>query len=198
MIPDIIIPTCKSADDCAFLYGLLYYSNRDNNIVFTHLSASAAVNRNAGLNAATTDIVIMVDDDIRGFYPGWDQDLIKPLLLFSDIIYVSARLLNSDGTVQNAMGARKEVHCPLIDVPTAPSACVAFRKSDIRFDKNYVGSGWEDTDFVRQLKQRTSHGRIVINNTVKLIHDNEMKNQLGDNYIKNRDYYNKKWNCNEQ
>lgn len=142
-------------------------------------------------------IVVMMDDDISGFYPGWAEKLIKPLINHPDIIYVSARLLNPDGTLQNAMGASQDDKTPILDVPTAPSACVAFRITGVRFDEKFVGSGWEDTDFVKQLKKLFPHGRIVINNEVRMTHANEMKNQLGENFQKNRAYFNRKWGTNE-
>jgi glycosyltransferase involved in cell wall biosynthesis len=196
--PDIIIPTCKTENDLYEMMGDLMFESRTNKKIFTCLQESAAKNRNYGLNQSSSEYVVMCDDDITGFYRGWAEELIMPLRITDEIIYVSARLLNQDYTIQTVMGGSKDTKSPIVDVPTAPSACVAFRKSDLRFDENYIGSGWEDTDFVRQLKVHHPHGRIVINNQVQLIHKNEMKNQLGENYQKNRDYYNKKWNCNEQ
>lgn len=197
--PDIIIPTCRDvqSDEINELTWSLFYLNRDSKIIVTGIPDSAAVNRNAGLNESTSEYVVMCDDDISGFYSGWAEELIMPLLVSPDIIYVSARLCNPNGTLQVVMGGRYDTETPIIDVSSAPSACVAFRKTDLRFDENFIGSGWEDTDFVRQLKQRFPHGRIVINNLVRMRHKNEMKNQLGENYQKNRDYYNKKWNCHE-
>jgi glycosyltransferase involved in cell wall biosynthesis len=197
LYPDIIIPTCKSEFEIQPLLGELLSVCRHNEIITTCIKASAAVNRNAGLREARSPIVVMMDDDISGFYPGWSEALIKPLIDHKDIIYVSARLLNPDKTVQVAMGAGTDTRTPILDVSIAPSACVAFWINGVRFDENFIGSGWEDTDFVRWLKKLNPHGRIVVNNNVKLIHKNEMKNQLGENYEKNRQYYNAKWGCNE-
>jgi len=197
IIPDIIIPTCKTEQEVLPMISDLMFCSRPNTVIYTCEPVSAAKNRNIGLSRSTSEIVIMCDDDISGFYTGWAKDMIMPLLISPDIIYVSARLLNLDGSLQNVMGGREDITNPVIDVPTAPSACVAFRKTPVGFDEAYIGSGWEDTDFVRQLKMIQPHGRIVINNLVKLVHKNEMKNQLGENFQKNRAYYNKKWSCSE-
>jgi glycosyltransferase involved in cell wall biosynthesis len=197
LYPDIIIPTCKPESVIQKLIGEISFICRRNEVIATCSSASAAVNRNLGLKEAMSPIIVMMDDDISGFYPGWAEKLIQPLIDHTDIVYVSARLLDSDGKLQNAMGASKDVVNDILDVSTAPSACVAFRQTGVRFDEHYVGSGWEDTDFVKQLKQIYPHGRIVINNCVRMTHANEMKNQLGENFRLNRAYYNKKWGTNE-
>lgn len=196
--PDIIVPTCL--DDKSVptdLTDMLYEYNNQNRIIMTCMPGSAATNRNLGLNFSRSEIVIMMDDDIRGLFLGWDMLLIEPLLRDNAIVYVSARLLDSNGNIAPAMGAPDDTRSSWVECATAPSACVAFRNTDLRFDENYVGSGWEDTDFVRQLKMEYPKGKIVVNNMVKLVHLNEMKNQRGENYEKNRKFYNSKWGANE-
>lgn len=203
----IIIPTCKQDHEISFLIGSLDWfaykqhstiPDIDHVVIPTCLPASAAVNRNHGLNLATGDIIVMCDDDIKITQDSWLYPLIEPLLKDPLISYVSARLLNNDGSFQNAMGsAGVSTSDPWPVVEMAPSACVAFRKDDLRFDENYVGSGFEDTDFCRQLKIKYPKSKFIINNNCKMIHLNEMKNQLGENYHLNRAYYNLKWGANE-
>ena len=52
------------------------------NYIPTGFNASASVNRNYGLMKAFETIneyIIMIDDDIGGFYTGWQHDLVEPL-----------------------------------------------------------------------------------------------------------------------
>jgi glycosyltransferase involved in cell wall biosynthesis len=206
MKPDILIPTCKDDYELAGQIGEIIMAEPEidgDRIIYSCYDKSAAFNRNYCLNLARSGIVVMIDDDISGFLPGWSEKLIEPLLKCRDIIYVSARLMNNEGlaqhlvgyfgTPQRVMGFSDNLISPIVPVNTAPSAAVAFRNDGTRFDEAYVGSGWEDTDFVRQLKVKYPGGKVVINNEVKLIHANEMKNQLGENYKINKEYFIKKW-----
>jgi glycosyltransferase involved in cell wall biosynthesis len=144
-------------------------------VVVSDQEGSAAFNRNYCLEKAKGDIIIMVDDDITGFFPGWDEVLIKPLEDPS-VSIVSARLntpMMYDGTEFNIV----------------PSACIAFRKTGIRFDENFVG-GFEDTDFCKQMEQAHPSKHTVINEECKLIHLNEKKRQ---HMTEARKVFVKKW-----
>ena len=157
--------------------------------------ASASVNRNDCLNSVSSDIVIMLDDDMTGFFTNWDKILIEPLLVDSDIYLVSARLMDKNGS-PGAMMHNNNNYAPGWYPPKAkfvPTSCIAFRRSEIRFDEMYVGSGWEDTDWCRQLDLKFPLGKVVINNNCRLTHLNEMKNQHGENWEKNKTYYTSKW-----
>jgi len=157
---------------------------------------SAAANRNHCLQRACGQILIMLDDDITGFFPGWEQKLIEPLLADKSICMVSARLANRDGTCgvmcsnDNRLKPRWLEIEPRRDC-VLPSAAIAFRNLGLRFDENYVGSGYEDSDFCFQYVAMNA-GRFAINNECRLIHLNEMKNQP-DNNVRNRKYFRKKW-----
>ncbi len=154
---------------------------------------SAAYNRNWCLERASGEIIIMLDDDITGFFPRWDEVLIKPLIKDSSVSIVSARLLNRDGTPALVMYDNQKYEpgyypsqCKIV-----PAACIAFRKTSMRFDENYSGSGFEDTDFCKQMENAFPKKRTVINNDCKLIHLNEKKNQ---SFMKNnRRYFVSKW-----
>jgi hypothetical protein len=121
--PDIIIPTCKTEIQIAAMMVDLQGYCLENKVIATFLPASAAVNRNAGLKKATSKIVIMVDDDISGFWDGWWQELIRPLEM-PNCVYVSARLMRPDGR-PGAMMFEGDRNPPLTIVPRAPTACVA-------------------------------------------------------------------------
>lgn len=140
----------------------------DSELIISSQEGSAAYNRNWCLDRAKGDIIIMIDDDITGFYPGWDKDLIKPLE-DNSVSIVSARLINPNGT-----------NAPLMYEGTpyniVPSAAIAFRKTGIRFDEQFIG-GFEDTDFCKQLEQAFPQKHKVINKNCRLIHLGEKKRQ---------------------
>jgi len=179
------------------------------NIITTHLEASSPTNRNHGLIMATSDIVIMCDDDLTGFTEGWADRLVEPLKDES-IIMVSARLMKTKKTP----GVMMDIPCIMdrrlyevekfydvvdsksgkaIPVRAVPSACIAFRRDGTMFDQMYIGAGFEDTDICFQLCCKYPHGRMVINNECKIIHKNEMKNQMNGQLQANQLYFRFKW-----
>lgn len=193
--PDIIIPTCRTREQMSPMICDIQGFSQGCRVFATCTKASAAVNRNIGRNWCESDIIIMLDDDISGFYDGWWQELIRPLLEDESVVYVSANLLYRDGT-DSPMMFRGDPHVRLNEVPRAPTAAVAFRNDNIRFDEKYIGSGYEDDDFCVQLRERYPEGRVVVNNNVRLVHDNEQKNQ-GAGYIeKNKAYFEQKFKGN--
>lgn len=197
----VIVPTCKKYDEIASLVYLMETSRgtigpRD--VYCTCQQVSAAKNRNLGLDICNIgDIVIMVDDDIINIPDNWDLIMVDPFYRRNDIVLSSARLLNVDGSVQPVMGGAGTHLYGYVEVPLAPTAMCAFIYTGIRFDENYVGSGWEDTDFCRQLKKEHNNKKFIINNDIRVTHSNEMKNQQGEVYVRNRRYYNAKWGANE-
>lgn len=204
---DIIIPTYKPIKKLKNFLSKLAESISDNyNIITTCFPVSAATNRNYGLNEATSDIVIMIDDDIKGFFPGWADKLLEPLE-DKNVVMSSARLMHSKtktglmmSIIPDLSGKYQtetiEYGSPLkniIPIRLLPSACVAFRRNDFRFDEAYLGAGYEDTDACMQLNEKYPNGVYVINNEVKIIHRNEMKQQLNGQLEHNKRYFHWKW-----
>lgn len=197
---DILIPTCKNDFEISEMIGEILQVDRDSNIYYSCLEEKgAAINRNNCLNNTSGEYVVMVDDDITGFFPGWADIMVTPLKGDTDILYVSARLMNEWGSPQMVMGFSKNVMSPSVEVNIAPSACIAFRRDDTRFCEEYLGSGWEDTDFHFQLKEKYGWDKkVVVNNAVKLVHRHEMKNQCGlgpgfNPFNQNRDVFDRRW-----
>ena len=172
---DILIPTCKDEIELVPMITDLEGFAQGNRIITTHLKESASVNRNKALNDSDADLIIMMDDDVSGFYDGWVDDLVAPLA-DPDIMIVSARLVNTDG-MPAAMMFVGDTTTDLAYVPRVPTAAIAFRKTDIRFDEGFIGSGYEDDWFMLCMQSNNPTGRIVINNGCRLVHANEMKNQ---------------------
>lgn len=200
--PDIIIPTCGTPAAVAPLMSDMQGFSQGCRTLATCQKVSAARNRNIGLDWAKAPIIIMADDDIGGFFGGWWKTLIKPLEENPDIILVSARLLKPDRS-NGMMMFTGDSNVPLSQVPRVPTACIAFRNDGTRFDdgtlpdsldkEGYIGSGFEDDDFMAQLSEKYPQGKVVINNDCKLIHFNDMKNQGGEFWTRNKSYFYRKW-----
>lgn len=195
MIPDILIPTCKPAEavyhqvcDCST------WSPGLSVIATTQPGLSAARNRNLAISMAHSELVVMIDDDIAGFHFEWWKKMIEPLILDRDVVLVSARLMKPDGSDGYMTGECYDKWSDVVDVPAreVPSACIAFRLDGTTFDEGYLGSGFEDNDFCRQLTAKYPNSRIVIANNCRMIHLNEMKNQSSFD-VHNRALFNKKW-----
>ncbi len=211
MIVDIIIPSCKNRQECIKQIDDINNTRKtEGQIIFTGLKESAAKNRNYGLKNTQSQIVIMLDDDMMGFYNGWDLDLINPLIEEpDDYSLIAARLINKEGGMAGQLGDCDGEDIDDSDVVTAKhtnetnlnitgSTCIAFHPdSDIWFDEQYEGATFEDADFSMQMNKKYPSKKIVINNKCKLIHLMEAKGRIvnGINISdKNRLYFQKKWN----
>lgn len=179
-----IIPTCKNPDEIALLvFQMESRWSRELEIIHTCIEgASAAVNRNAGLKQCDVgDIVIMLDDDIDELPLCWDRFMWEPFEKnpgrFS---MVSARLLNKDKTIQPVMGGYATRLNGWVEVTKMPSAMIAFEHTGIFFNEKFKGSGWEDTSFCRRLHNAYPEKKFIINNDIRVVHKNEMKNQGGE------------------
>lgn len=188
---DIIIPSIKDINDIYPLLSEIAKTSPSCRVIPECNKASASINRNRGLNNAMSDIVIMVDDDISGFYSGWINDLIEPLS-DNSIMFVSARLVTNDGKLATMVCPSSDIDSNVVDVAHVPSAACAFRKTELRFCEEYLGSGFEDTHFILAMKKISIPQRVVINNKCKLIHANEQKNQ-GVNFGHNSKVFSKYW-----
>ncbi len=187
-----VIPTTKTFEYCKEqINAIRNIAISEHEIIHTGINQSAAKNRNAGLNRAVGDIIIMLDDDITGFYKGWDRELISELSGVAKII--SARLKNTDGSWQDTIGDVKDYETHIVETKDniIPSACIAFRKTDMRFNEDYKGAGFEDTSYC--LRMTKDGGKVVINNRCVLIHKNEKKNQ-DDYFAYNREVFRKEFN----
>ena len=192
MLVSILIPTCKTKENVAQQIGDIKRTvPPDCEVIASCLQGSASVNRNYCLNHANGDIIVMMDDDITRFYNGWLIDLIRNFGFDMTLGIVSARLLRSDGNYAFMMGDPKVYTIPMVECTGKKvcTACIAFRKTPIRFDENFQGSGFEDDDFSIQFRSMYPDKRILINNQCKLVHLNEMKNQGGIYWKHNKAYF---------
>jgi glycosyltransferase involved in cell wall biosynthesis len=194
----IAIPTFKTYDYVAKqIEDIRRTMTVAGDVFATCKNLSASENRNEAIRKCKQgDILIMVDDDISGFYKGWDKDLTDILVSDERIIMTSARLLTRDGSPGPQIGAEDRNGLEYYEAHggAVPSAAIAFKVDDLIFDFNYKGAGWEDTDFCRQKKLKYPNGQIVITNKCRLIHKLEFKHMGAD--TENAKYFAHKWQKN--
>ena len=73
---------------------------------------------------------------------------------------VAARLLRKDGSLAFTMAENYDLSKDYVVVKKVPTACVAFRNDGTSFDQSFVGSGFEDDDFEKQLLFKYSPGIV--------------------------------------
>jgi glycosyltransferase involved in cell wall biosynthesis len=185
---DIIIPTYRKLDILQNLITEIEYNTPENHrLICTCQPLSAAKNRNYGLSFANSEIIVMCDDDIIRFYSGWLTNLIYPMLKDKNIIMCSARLLDKNKNRCNNMGMvggndnYQEIQSAInhnnIQYKRVTTACITFRKNDVRFDEKFQGSGYEDTDWMNSICESFNGMKFIVNNQCELIHKNERKGQ---------------------
>jgi hypothetical protein len=190
---EIIIPTIKKASDLVDLLAEIH--NKcvlEHKIIVSSNERCVAYNSNRGLDQVNGEFVLKIDDDVFDFTYGFDKILIDTLIHNSDIQIVSARILNVDGTPQNTCSQNLELTPSLVYPSTllVPFCLVAFRNDGTRFDENYQGSSFDDTDFNFQLREKYPNFKVVINNDATAKHKLESK---VCRFGVNEEYFNKKW-----
>jgi hypothetical protein len=218
---DILIPTLKPRRELADQIDAIERTTHSpHRIIASCQPLSAARNRNLCLEWGRSDPLIMLDDDISGFTEGWEERLVAPIFADAKICVASARLMHPDGRVGDMCNVRRTAGQGWFEVPVQrdcvmPSAAIAFRNWGLRFDEQFVGSGYEDGDFCFQYRAIDKQAKFVVTDDCRLVHANEAKNQyirecwsgpggctlysepkgqcLGCNFRRNRDYFWKKW-----
>ena len=192
---DVIIPTMLELYDPRIQSLITEVRNTSEvNLIVTCTKASASANRNIGLDASKSDIVIMIDDDITGLPVGWAEALEHVIRTQDNCVMVSPQLFQPDGAFGFMMGVRKSRHSGLSTAAgILPTACIAIWANGIRFDENFIGSGFEDNDYCAQLRLMKPDGRFLVAHDVHVIHRNEAKNQHGIYWDHNKAYFHNKW-----
>jgi glycosyltransferase involved in cell wall biosynthesis len=207
----IAIPTLK---DPKKIQGQIYEINKyppscDYEVIASCINQSAAKNRNWCIDSATGDIIIMCDDDITGYFPGWADLLIDSLFFNSNFSIASARPLKPNGGLAPILGDNSQapesveyqkcIHTTETGLNICGSATIAFwRKGCPMFDENYVGATYEDSDFCMSMKQKYPEKDIIFVNKCNIIHNEERKGRgpkAGDRtwWRHNHDYFANKW-----
>lgn len=193
----ILIPTCKQPSEIQPLIDDIEKSTPGCDVWASCHRESAAVNRNTCLWLVEVgEVAIMLDDDIEGFYPGWVDDLVKPM---SDpaVVMVSARLLEPDGRFGQTCSrcyadSPEEIEIKSNGQCVIPTAAIAFRHRGHVFDENFLGSGFEDNDWCQQYLTADPNCKFIQSNRCRLIHKNEQKSQ-SKYWDRNMMYFHNKW-----
>lgn len=189
-----LIPTLRSEEEITSLIKEIEEASCIKNIeiIASCTKNSASINRNLCLDKARGKYIIMMDDDITGLFRGWGEKLVRQLNL--EVMAISPRLLRPDRSYALMMGD-PFIYDGLVSTVDNKvcTACFCFENTDLRFDENFIGSGFEDDDFMIQLNQRFPNRKIVIDNGIHIVHINEMKNQKGIYWERNKSYFLNKW-----
>jgi hypothetical protein len=170
-------------------------------VIASCIKQSAAKNRNWVIDNAKYDKIIMIDDDITGFYDGWYKPLVGNLDKYS---IVSARPIDKNGKIAPTLGdcSNKEVcglyqvciHTEKTGLNVCCSSCIAFKTSSgVRFDENYKAAVWEDFDFCLEMKKQHPDKDIVFANKCNVVHLNAMQGRTSDDIRFNHKYCKEKW-----
>ena len=193
---DIIIPTLRSREAVQPLVEEIEQTAAcPVRIHATCASASAARNRNIGLEQAVSKTIIMVDDDITGLPPGWAVQMVAVMSDHPNCEMASPRLMTPDGRfgVMTGLPSATRTDCEVLRARELCTACVAIRNSGLRFDEEYIGSGFEDNDFCRQLIVHNPLAEFICIHDLRVVHLNEKKNQGGEFWTANQRYFRHKW-----
>lgn len=195
----VLIPTMLTPTQLKPQFDEIRAVTPDVQIIASCLDASASVNRNRCLEWLDLgETAVMLDDDIRGFYPGWIDDLLKGLEI-QNAVAVSARLLNPNGTIGPTCA-----YCPDHTTPEVvlrwvrshcimPTAAIAFVHRGHRFPESMIGSGWEDNFWMAEYAEADPDAVFIQSNRCRLIHHNEAKNQKGAYWDHNKAEFFKRW-----
>jgi glycosyltransferase involved in cell wall biosynthesis len=192
---DIIIPTCKQREEVEPLIDEVTRTAAiPVNVIATCQPLCAAANRNRGLEQATSDPRIMIDDDLADFPPGWAARMVDVMEEYADCVMLTVELMTPGGRRGPMAGdpPRADSGVDLVPRRMLLTACIAIRRDDLRFDENYIGSGFEDDDYCAQQRAQYPEGEWRICHDVKVVHKNEMKGQAAAFEI-NKRYFERKW-----
>ncbi len=199
---DVIIPTCKSLDELVTSYGAPLVDEVDRtagcpvNVIATCKPVSASANRNLGLDQAESEVRLMIDDDIESMQHGWVEKMVEVMRDYPECVMLTVELFDLKGGRGLMAGGPPRGDRGVSVVPSRKllTACIAIRKwpDHIRFDEEFIGSGFEDDDISAQLRQEYPDGTWMICHDVRVVHANEMKGQAAPFEI-NKRHFQEKW-----
>ena len=137
-------------------------------VVVAPAAHGVAANRTQCLGLAREDLIAFVDDDVLRPV-GWASRLAAVLARERDVGAVSASIAFPDGRPQMR---RHPLPAGTVWDTTPPGTCFVYsraRAGDLRFDEGYLGSQWEDTDWMWALAKRGL--RTVVTGDVRVAHE---------------------------
>jgi glycosyltransferase involved in cell wall biosynthesis len=151
---------------------------------------SVAANRNACLRAARNDVICFVDDDVL-LPGGWLSAFVATLQSWPAVGAVGPRITGVAGQAQNTMSNIAEDQRVSAVIPGTVLCYSRERVGGLKFDEDYEGSQWEDTDWCMQVRSM-GLDTICLGN-VHVLHDNGMVNGRGEVWERNKARFRVKW-----
>lgn len=135
--------------------------------------------------------VIHMDDDVT-LPPHFMSQLLSVLVSQDNVGAVSAVMVGSRCQPQNDVNPMDIPYGKTKEIEFLPGTCFAYdrKKTPIVWDPNYLGSQWEDTDAMMQIKAQGF--RTMATGNVTIVHKNNLK-AAASNWNENRDYFKQKW-----
>ena len=190
----IIVPTFRERNSLQELIDEISAAEPGIQLIVTCQQGPPAFNRNYGLDAATTPVVVMVDDDIRRFPPFFARDLVRTLCSNPRYMVATAKLLNGAGRAYMGgtfPGTRCMSGVEASLAGWAPSSCMAIYRTAARFDESLPCN--EDVDYCFQIAAAKPDAQFVVNNGIQVLHLNEEKWRAGDNHERGNAIFRTKW-----
>lgn len=159
-------------------------------LVIARARQSVAKNRNLGLSKARCDVVFFMDDDVL-MPPGWTSLMLAQLAARKNLGALSSHLMFSDGSPQTRRPDLAPGEFWEITIPGTFFCFSSKRITGAFFDEGYLGSQWEDTDFMWQIQKQ---GLITgVTGDVCVVHDH---NAAENKWLKqNGEYFFGKWHA---
>lgn len=137
----------------------------------------------------------MLDDDVVKLPPGWGRRMAHIMETHPNCYMCSPRLLRPHGGFGHMTGEPTNgfIGCEVLRRRELCTAMIAIRNTGIMFDENYIGSGFEDNDYCRQLVRQFPNAEFICIHDLQVTHLNEQKNQSGRYWQTNKAYFMQKW-----
>jgi len=152
-----------------------------------------AANRIKGEARLADDIrfVIHMDDDVV-LPPHFMSQMLSVLVTQDKVGAVSAVMTGTRGEAQNDISPTTIPVGVVKEIEFLPGTCFVYdrEKTPIAWDVEYLGSQWEDTDAMMQVKAQGY--RTMATGNVQIMHRNNMNAAIG-NWAENRAHFVSKW-----
>ncbi|MEW6365206.1 MAG: hypothetical protein AB1714_11300 [Acidobacteriota bacterium] len=150
---------------------------------------SAAANSNWLIKLASSNRIILLDDDLSFVRAGWDERLLDTLNRYPGVGCVSPRIMDPKGRL---LGPYRYVRDGRVVTGFEVwGAALAFERAQMRYDETYVGTQCDDTDFL--LQHLAAGYLLAIDGSVDVIHRRELSGPRPPWYEHNQQHLIKKW-----
>ena len=178
------------------LWSIMQTADMPYRILISEEKQSVAKNRNAALAKVDTDLIAQMDDDV--ILPPFWMSKMAAILERDGVGVCAVRMTSPDGTPQNDLANLKPG--TIVDC-TPPGTLFMYDRTVVdgcEFDEEYIGSQWEDTDFMMQVKKK---GLLTVaSGDVWILHDqssveegSKMKELSASPYEANKALFIHKW-----